>query len=130
MARTTFSGPVGVGTAAASGTLVASRNIALPPTANASTDISFAVPAGRLLRATVLTETAFTGATVTAQIGTAQGGSEVASATNVKSTGAVALVLNQAGIADTLDKTIWVRLAQTTPTAVGAARLVLEYVPS
>jgi hypothetical protein len=132
VAHTTFSGPIRVGNRdKGAGIVIASRTIDLVPTANANTDLStYLPPCAQIVRASVLTGTAFTGATVTAQLGTTPGGSEIASATNVKSTGPVALTLNQAGINEAGDKQVYARIAQTTPTAVGFARLVIEYIPA
>lgn len=101
----------------------------ITPTANASTDSTVALPVGyRLLRATVQTNVAFTGATVTLQIGSAAGGAQYVAATDIKAVGNYQLVLTTAAMAaiNAAGGVVYVRLAQTTPTAVGSARLIIE----
>lgn len=133
MATTTFSGPLRVGSAAASTAwpLVAAASIILTPTAVANTDFSVVVPKCRLLRVTTGTDTAYTGATVTAQVGTTLGGAEVVAAVSVKAAGTVSHTVVATAQDDTIAEgtTLYVRLAQTTPTAVGDAVMTIEFVP-
>lgn len=132
MSRTTFSGPVSIGNRdLGAGTLVASRSTTITVTAVANTDFTEYLPTtATILRATVVTSTAFTGATVTLQIGTAVGGAQVVAATDIKAAGAVSLTYTAAGFALTGAQTLYIRVVQTTPTAVGAAKLLLEYIPA
>jgi len=109
------------------------QKIALPVGANANTDIPpISVPAGKtLLRASVYTSTAYTGATVTIQIGTSAGDASYVAAATIAAIGvhSLALVAAAAAALAALPATpnLFVRIVQTTPTAVGAATLVLEY---
>ena len=130
MAQTTFSGPIAVGSKdLGAGVLLATRSLALVPQAAANTDFTLYQGPGQVLRATALTTTAFTGATVTVQIGTTQGGADIVAATDIKAAAAVALVLASRA-ANPAGRTLHVRIVQTTPTAVGAGVLVLEFVPA
>lgn len=101
----------------------------ITPTANANTDSTVALPVGfRLLRLTVQTTTAFTGATATLQVGSAAGGAQYAAATDIKAVGSYTLTLTGAALTavNAAGGVLYVRLAQTTPTAVGSARLIIE----
>lgn len=133
MATTTFSGPLRVGSAAANTAwpVIAAASIALTPTAAASTEFTVVVPKCRILRVTTGTDTAFTGATVTAQVGTTLGGAQIVAAVDVKPAATVNHTLVAATLDDTLAEgtTLYVRLAQTTPTAVGDAVMTIEFVP-
>lgn len=133
MATTTFRGPVRVGhaDAATAWPLVAAATIPLIPTAGASTEFAVKLPKCRILRITTGTDTAFSGATVTAQVGTTLGGAQIVAAADVKPAGTVAHALVPATQDDTVADatTLFVRLAQTTPTAVGSATMTIEFVP-
>lgn len=130
MANTTFSGPLRIGNAdTVVGVVPAARTLSLVPTAAASTDLTLAMPAGYgLLRITFYTTTAYTGTTVTAQVGTASGGSQVVAAVSIKAAGVVSATI---AIADPtlMTQTLFVRIAQTGQTAVGAGQMVVEYLP-
>ena len=112
---------------------VVTQKIPLPVGANANTDIGpISVPKGKtLLRASVYTSTAYTGTTVTIQIGSSAGDASYVAATTIKALGVYALTLVAAAAAalGSLPATpnLFVRIVQTGPTAVGAATLVLEY---
>lgn len=134
MAVTTFSGPLRVGNSdTAPGTVSAVRVLPITVTATPNTDLTIAMPTGYMLqRIVTYTTTAFTGATVTAQVGTAAGGAQVVAAANIKAAGTVAhaLVAGFLGTAMNMTATtLYVRVVQTTETAVGAATMVFEYVP-
>lgn len=131
MGASTFSGPLRVGNAdTVVGTVPVARTLALTPTAAANTDLTLAMPAGYgLLRITFYTTTAYTGSTVTAQVGTAAGGTQVVAATNIKAAGVVSAVIAIANPLAMTDQTLFVRIVQTGATAVGAGTMVVEYLP-
>lgn len=133
MAQTTFSGPVRVGKGdnTSAWPLVAAATVTLTPTAAASTEFTVVLPKCRIQRITTQTSTAFTGATVTAQVGTALGGAQIVAAVTVLAAGTVNHTLVAAAQAATLaaDTTLFIRLAQTTPTAVGAGTMTIEFIP-
>lgn len=109
------------------------QKVSLPVTAVANTDIApISVPAGKsLVRATVYTTTAYTGTTVTIQIGSSAGDASYVAAATIKALGVYSLTLVAAAAAALASlpaaPNLFVRVVQTGPTAVGAATLVLEY---
>lgn len=112
---------------------VASRAVPLVPTAAASTDLTVVVPAGHLLRISERTTVAFTGTTVTVQVGTTLGGVDIVAATDIKAIASRALTLVDAstpGFTPLPAGTLYVRIAQTGQTAVGAGVLVFELMPT
>ena len=131
MANTTFSGPLRVGQAdTVVGVVPVARTLSLVPTAAANTDLTLAMPAGYgLLRITFYTTTAYTGTTITAQVGTTAGGSEVVAAVSIKSAGVVSATIAIANPTSMTAANLFVRLAQTGATAVGAGQMVVEYLP-
>lgn len=112
---------------------VSSRVLSLPVTAVANTDLTIPVPAGHILRISQRTTTAYTGATVTVQVGTTVGGAEIVAAVDIKGKAVRQLTLVDANN-DTFTPfaggTVYVRIVQTTPTAVGAGQLIIEFVPT
>lgn len=131
MANTTFSGPLRVGNSdTVVGVVSVARSLSLVPTAAANTDLTLAMPAGYgLLRITFYTTTAYTGTTITAQVGTTSGGSDVVAAVSIKAAGVVSATIAIANPTSMTASTLFVRLAQTGATAVGAGQMVVEYLP-
>lgn len=113
---------------------IGSRSIAsMPVTAVANTEFTVTVPAGRVLRITQRTTTAYTGATATVQVGTTLGGADVVAAADITGIATRSLTLVNASVAaysPFAGGTLFVRIAQTTPTAVGAGHMVFEFEPS
>lgn len=110
------------------------QKISLPVTAIANTDFTVSAPKGKsLLRATVYTGTAYTAGTdAKIEIGTSAGDASYVAQATIAAIGVHALTLVSAAAAAlaSLPATpnLFVRVVQTgTPTAVGAATLVLEY---
>lgn len=115
--------------------------ISFQATAAANTDQSVQLPYGaRILAVTILENVVPTGATTSFTIGSTQGGADIVSGSSVAGTQTVAtmalngarqltaanfasIVASQAG-----GSTIWIRDAQTTPTAVGQFTIFIEYV--
>ena len=103
------------------------------PTAAASTDLTVTIPAGHLLRISERTTIAYTGTTVTVQVGTTAGGVDVVAATDIKAIASRALTLVDASTAAFTPLpagTLYVRIAQTGQTAVGAGQLIFELLPT
>jgi hypothetical protein len=99
-------------------------------TAVASTALTATLPPCTIIRASSYTTTAFTGNTVTMAIGTAAAGEQIVAATTIKAAGVFSHTLVAAGIAFA-GGTVHLTVAQTaTETAVGAARTVIEFVPT
>lgn len=107
--------------------LVQSQALNLPVTAVASTEFTMTLPPCTIFRATTVTTTAYTGATVTIQLGTTLGGVDIVAATTIKAQGLFAHTVVAAG-AKFAGGTVFIRAAQTTPTAVGLGVLAVEYV--
>ena len=108
---------------------IAARVVSLVPTAAASTDLT----AGHLLRMSERTTVAYTGTTVTVQVGTTAGGVDVVAATDIKAIASRALTLVDASTAAFTPLpagTLYVRIAQTGQTAVGAGQLIFELLPT
>jgi hypothetical protein len=110
------------------------QRISLPVTAVTNTDYTMSVPAGAtILTAAVYTTTAYTGTTANISIGSAAGGAQYVAATDIHAVGVVQLVLVNAAAAALLSMpagtpNLFIRIAQsTTPTAVGAGVLVIDY---
>ena len=106
---------------------IRSQAINLPVTAVASTEFTLALPPCTIVRAQAVTTTAYTGATVTAQLGTTLGGVEIVAAATIKAAGIASFTIVAAG-AKFAGGTVFLRVAQTTPTAVGLGVLSIEYV--
>lgn len=102
--------------------------ISLVPVAQANTDFTLTIPTGiTAVRATTITSTAFTGNTVTLQLGSTAGGTDLVAAVSVKAAGLVAHTL-VAPLVNFGTGTLFARLVQTaTFTAVGAGTTILEY---
>lgn len=134
MATSTFRGPLQQGLPSLIGGVPAWRSLDLVPLAAANTDLTLAMPRCRILRFLVMTRTAFTGATVALSLGTAAGGAQLVSAADIKAQGLInALTAVAAGVPTLYDftgGTLYARLAQGTPTAVGLATLFVEYLPT
>ncbi len=112
---------------------IAARVVSLVPTAAASTDLTVTVPAGHLLRISERTTVAYTGTTVTVQVGTTAGGVDVVAATDIKAIASRALTLVDASTAAFTPLpagTLYVRIAQTGQTGVGAGQLIFELLPT
>jgi hypothetical protein len=115
---------------------VAVIDLDLPAQAAANTDFSLSLPSGaELISLRSRTSTAFTGTTATVQVGLTVGGAELVAATSIKALGEVAHSLVGAVAADVASSlsmgsaspNLFVRVVQTGPTAVGQARLLVEY---
>jgi hypothetical protein len=134
MANATFSGPVRVGVGDNSGTVMATRSLALAVTATANTDLTMTVPKGKIVTLLVLTGTAF-GAVTDAQIqiGSTVGASDYVAGTSIKAAAKVSLSFAAALLAwPTLSEgtTLYIRIVQSgTASATGAANLLVEYLP-
>jgi hypothetical protein len=111
------------------GTGVVARTLSLVPTAALTTDLTLAVPNPvAILRASIFTTTAYTGNTVTLQLGTTVGGVDLMAAASIKAAGNVFATLVGPANANVVGGTLFARITQTaTATAVGAATLILEY---
>lgn len=126
-----FDGASGVGGQSLQGVL----RLPVAVTAVASTDFTMALPPGAMiLSAAFYTTTVFTGATATIQLGNAAGGAQYIAAVDVKAVQVLQLTLVNAaaGALASLPALVggfnlFARLAQTTPTAVGAGILEIEY---
>lgn len=133
MTVTHFSGPLEVGVSPNVGRPVEVITVPLAALAQANTDFTFSLPACRILAATQRTVTAFTGATVSLQLGTAVGGSQLVAATDIKAQSAARALTLVAAAAGTFAAfaggLVYGRIAQTaTETAVGAGELYIEFV--
>jgi hypothetical protein len=108
-----------------------SRSLDIAVTATANTDLTIPnVPPCVIRNVSTITTTAFTGNTVTAQVGTAAGGVQIVAAVSVKSAGIVNHTVVAAG-AVFAGGTLHVRIVQTaTETAVGAATMVVDFIPT
>jgi hypothetical protein len=133
MATSTFRGPLRVGPPSAIGVVSCVRQLDLVPLAAANTDLQLVMPRCQILGFTQMTRTAYTGATVALSLGITPGGAEIVSAADIRAQGfrqpltvvatGVPLLFNFTG------GTLFARLAQTTPTAVGLGALFVEYIP-
>jgi hypothetical protein len=110
------------------------QRLSLPVTAITNTDYTLSVPTGAtIVTAAVYTTTAYTGTTANISIGSAAGGAQYVAATSIASIGIVQLALVNAAAAALVSMpagtpNLFIRIAQsTTPTAVGAAMLVVDY---
>ena len=114
------------------------QRLALPVTAVTNTDYTLAVPTGAtIIEILVYTTTAYTGTTANISIGNVAAGAQYVAATDIHAIGVVQLTLVNAAAAALLampaatgtpPANVFIRIAQsTTPTAVGAATLVINY---
>jgi hypothetical protein len=110
------------------------QRLSLPVTAVTNTDYTMSVPAGAtIIWIAVYTTTAYTGTTANISIGNAAAGAQYVVATSIASIGIVQLTLVNAAAAALLSMpagtpNLFIRIAQsTTPTAVGAGTLVVNY---
>lgn len=130
MAVSNFSGPVQITDVVASRPI---EQIAVPlvPTAVASTDFTFVLPRCRIVALRERTNVAFTGATVTLQLGSTAGGVDYVAAVDIKAKAASRTLTQVDAAADVLDNftagTVFGRIAQTTPTAVGSGVLLVDF---
>jgi hypothetical protein len=132
MATSTFSGPLRIGNSdTVVGVVPAARTLSIIPAAATDTRFTLAMPAQYgALRITFYTTTAFTGTTANITVGTTLDGTEVLGVTNIKSAGVASGTIVIANPTNMTATTLFIRLAQsTTPTAVGAAQMVIEYLP-
>jgi hypothetical protein len=133
MARTTFRGPLQVGPGTLVGLTKLVRTLDLVPAASANTDLTLAMPRCRILRFSSFTRTAFTGTTVVLDLGTTAGGAELVNDAAIKAAGAIdGMTLVAGGIPSLYEftgGTLFARIVQTGPTAVGLATLFVEYIP-
>ena len=100
-------------------------------TAVANTDFPISLPPGAtILSANFYTSVAFTGTTVTAQLGSTLGASDIVAPVSVKTAGYVLFTLVATALIGALGPApnVFCRIVQTGPTAVGAGTLVIEYV--
>lgn len=107
---------------------VESQAIFIRPQAQTATEFTLTLPTCTIIRAVTVTSTLFTGATATIQAGTTLGGAQNIAAVSIVSLGAVAHTIVTSGNRFTAG-TMFIRLAQTTPTAVGGAMFAIDYVP-
>lgn len=108
--------------------------LSLPVTAVTNTDFTMSIPTGAtIMSLRVYTTTAYTGTAGDISIGSAAAGAQYAAATDIKAIGIVTLTLVNAAAAALLSMpagtpNLFIRIAQsTTPTAVGAGKLVVSY---
>jgi len=110
------------------------QRLSLPVTAVTNTDYTMSLPTGAtIISIAVYTTTAYTGTTANISIGSAAGGAQYVAATDISGIGVKQLTLVNAAAASLLSMpagtpNLFIRIAQsTTPTAVGAAMLVVDY---
>jgi hypothetical protein len=110
------------------------QRLSLPVTAVTNTDYTMSVPVGAtIMTIWVYTTTAYTGTTANISIGSAAAGAQYVAATDIHAVGIVQLTFAAGGTAGLLSMpagtpNLFIRIAQsTTPTAVGAATLVVDY---
>ena len=137
-ARTLYMGGGGIADdrSGIAGKALLSLRVPLSVTATANTDIApVSLPPGAsLVRATVLTTTAFLAATdAKIEIGSSAGDASYVAQTTIKAVGIAALTLVNAAAATLAAlgtaPNLYVRIVQTgTASATGAATLILEYV--
>ena len=89
------------------------------------------MPAGyQLLRVTNYNTTTYTGTTVSLQIGTAAGGNQIIAGHDIKPAGVHTMTIASSfNPTNVTNQTLFLRIAQTGPTNVGASNVVFEYVP-
>lgn len=112
---------------------VGSRSVSLPVTAVANTDFTVTLPPCNILRVTQRTTVAYTGTTVTGQVGTTSGGTEIVAAADIKAIASrtpAVVDANTASFTPFAGGSIFIRIIQTGPTAVGAGRFVIEFEPT
>jgi hypothetical protein len=132
MASSSFSGPLQVTGEGVTSRPVEVLAVPLSVLAAANTDFSFALPACRILRMTQRTNVAFTGNTVTLQVGSTAGGVDYVAAADIKAASAARPQTLVAAAAATLEAfpggTVFGRIVQTaTFTAVGSGVLHVEF---
>lgn len=125
-------------TDAASGIAVKTRfarRLSLPVVAAINTDFTVSLPAGVTINSLkVYTTMAYTGTTANISVGSAVGGAQYVAATDISAIGVVTLAMVAAAAAALLalpagSPNFFIRIAQgATPTAVGAAVLVIEMI--
>jgi hypothetical protein len=109
------------------------QRLSLPVTAITNTDFVMSVPLGSsLMSIAVYTTTAYTGTTAALTIGNVAGGAQYVASTSISGIGIVQLTLVNTASAALLSMpappNLFIRIAQgATPTAVGAAMLVIDY---
>lgn len=132
MGTSTFSGPLRVGSSdGVNGTVTVARNISIAATAVANTDFTIQMPDEyQLLRITNYNTTTYTGTTVTLSVGTTAGGAEIVNAHNIKPAGVhTTTFVTTFNPTDVTNRTLYLRIAQTGATAVGASVVTFEYAP-
>jgi hypothetical protein len=105
-----------------------SAQVEITPLAVASTEFTLILPPCTIHRIETVTTTLFTGATAALRVGTSLGGEQIVANVSVLAVARVSHTVVAAG-AKFAGGTVFVRLAQTTPTAVGRARTIIEYSP-
>jgi hypothetical protein len=106
--------------------------LTLPVTAVASTPLTLTLPNCHILAFFQRTTTAYTGATVTLALGTTAGGVDIVAAADIKAKGSRTLTQVDASIdlaTPFSGGTLYATIAQTTPTAVGAGQIIVQYLP-
>ena len=133
MGRSTFLGPLQQGRPTTIGIVPAVRSLLLPVTAIANTDLILTIPKAQILGFRQLTGVAYTAATIAMSLGTTVGGAEIASAIDIKAQAyRNTLALVATGVPTLLawpGGSLYVRLAQGTPTATGSGTLFVDYLP-
>jgi hypothetical protein len=115
------------------GRMTYTQEISLPVTAVTNTDFVMSIPAGSILHSImVYTTTAYTGTTANLSIGNSAAGAQYVTAVSIASIGIVSLTLlaaqTPAFASMPAVPNLFIRIAQsTTPTAVGAATLLVKY---
>ena len=111
------------------------QRLSLPVTAVTNTDFTMSLPTGCTIASIVVyTTTAYTGTTANLTIGSAAAGAQYVAATDIHAVGIVTCTFVAAGTAGLLllpagTPNLFLRIAQsTTPTAVGAAMVVVNYI--
>jgi hypothetical protein len=131
MAASNFSGPLQVTGEGVTSRPVEVIAVPLAALAQANTDFSFNLPACRILRMTQRTNVAFTGNTVTLQVGSTAGGVDYVAAADIKATSAAraqTLVAGTAALDAFPGGAVFGRIVQTaTFTAVGSGVLLVEF---
>jgi hypothetical protein len=132
MAASNFSGPLVVTGESVSTRPVEVLMVPLTVAAAANSDFTFTLPACRVLRMTQRTNVAFTGNTVTLQMGSTAGGVDYVAAADIKALSAARAQTLVAAAAAALDAfaggTVHGRIVQTaTFTAVGSGVLQVEF---
>lgn len=130
MAYSTFRGPLRAGFPTMLGDVMMVRRLDLAAVNAATADYQLLMPPCEILDFVQDTTVAFTGATVALSLGATLGGADYISALDIKALGSRVPPLVAAGVPGLVafaGGTLFARIAQGTPTAVGAGRLYVRY---